>query len=187
VNKLYYLAPAMVPRQTCDNIIKRGLELPCQSASIGFDSDRIDNSYRVSNIRWFYGPENKDIVDLIIHHATMANREHFGFDISIGAHEFQFTEYHGSAGGKYDWHHDVWWTNPRAHDRKLSVIIQLCDPGSYTGGEFELGEPSDFDFNLFKPQGSVLIFPSFFRHKVHPVTSGLRYSLVSWVDGPKFK
>jgi PKHD-type hydroxylase len=187
MNNLYYLAPAIIPVNICEKIIQRGLELPAQNASIGFDNDHIDNSYRVSTIRWFYGPDNKDIVDLITHHATMANREHFGFDISIGAHEFQFTEYHGNSNGKYDWHHDVWWTNPRAHDRKLSVVIQLSNPMSYQGGDFEFGEPCDFNSQNFKPQGSVLVFPSFFRHKVNAVTSGTRYSLVSWVDGPKFR
>lgn len=187
MNNVYYLAPAIVPVSVCNDIIARGLNLPSNNASIGFDNDRVDGSYRVSTVRWFYGPENKDIVDLIMHHAITANREQFGFDISVGAHEFQFTEYHGNQNGKYDWHHDVWWTNPRAHDRKLSVVIQLTNPSNYTGGEFELGEPSDFDCNKFKIQGSVLVIPSFFRHRVHPVTAGTRYSLVSWVDGPKFR
>lgn len=187
MNKLYYLAPAIVPSAICDNIIQRGLLLPKQQASIGFDKDHVDNSYRVSTIRWFYGPENKDIVDLIMHHATIANRENFGFDISIGAHEFQFTEYHGNSKGRYEWHHDVWWENTRAHDRKLSVIIQLSDPDTYKGGDFELGEPCDFNNIKFKPRGSVLVFPSFFRHRVLPVTEGIRFSLVSWIDGPKFR
>lgn len=187
MNSLFYLAPAAVPLSVCDNIIERGLRLPSNNATIGFNNDRQDNSYRVSTVRWFYGPDNKDIVDLIMHHATLANREHFGFDISIGAHEFQFTEYHGSVNGKYEWHHDVWWTNPRAHDRKLSVVIQLSDPFNYTGGDFEFCESEGFNAQTFKTRGSVLVFPSFFRHRVTSVTSGLRYSLVSWVDGPKFR
>lgn len=187
MNKIYYLSPAIIPVNICDDIIKRGLSLPSQNASIGFDKDHVDNSYRVSTIRWFYGPDNQDIVKMIMNFANAANREHFGFDISMGAHEFQFTEYSGDVKGKYDWHHDVWWENPRAHDRKLSVIIQLSDPINYKGGEFEFGEACDFNSELFKPKGSVLVFPSFFRHRVHQVISGTRYSLVSWVDGPKFK
>lgn len=187
MNKVYYLAPAAVPADICNDIINRGKALPSQNATIGFDNDRQDNSYRVSTIRWFYGPDNKDIVQLMMHHATLANREHFGFDISIGAHEFQFTEYHGDVAGKYEWHHDVWWGNPRAHDRKLSVVIQLSDPSTYDGGDFELAEPCDFNGKLFKPRGSVLVFPSFMRHRVTPVTRGTRYSLVTWVDGPKFR
>lgn len=187
MNSLYYVFPSIISPSKCDEIIHRGLNLPAQEASIGFDNDHIDNSYRTSTIRWFYGPDNQDIVNLIMHYATLANRESFGFDISVGAHEFQFTEYKSINKGKYDWHHDVWWQNPRAHDRKLSVIIQLSDPSTYEGGDFEMGEPCDYSPIKFKPRGSILVIPSFFRHRVTPVISGTRYSLVSWIDGPKFR
>lgn len=185
---LFHVFPAAISAQKCDELIHRGLQLPSQNASIGFSDDRIDNSYRISTIRWFYAPENKDIVDLMMYYATISNRDSFGFDISFGAHEFQFTEYHGDTNGKYDWHHDVWWDNPRLHDRKLSVIIQLSDPSNYTGGDFQFRMPHDHTkLEGFKHRGSVLVFPSFFEHRVTAVTSGTRYSLVSWVDGPKFR
>lgn len=188
MNKLYHVFPAAVSAARCNELIQRGLSLPSQNASIGFDKDHIDNSYRISTIRWFYAPENKDIVDTMMHFATMANREYFGFDISVGSHELQFTEYHGNSNGKYDWHHDVWWENPRPHDRKLSVVIQLQDPNRYEGGNFEFRMPHDpGDLLNFKLQGSVIVFPSFFEHRVTPITSGTRYSLVTWVDGPKFR
>lgn len=187
MNNLYALFPSIISTSKCDELIQRGLSLPSQQASIGFDKDHIDNQYRVSTICWFYGPDNKDIVELMMYYATLANRDYFGFDISVGAHEFQFTEYHGNSYGKYDWHHDVWWENTRPHDRKLSVVIQLSDPSSYSGGDFEFGEPCDFDSSAFKPRGSIIVFPSFFRHRVTSVLSGVRYSLVSWIDGPKFR
>lgn len=187
MNSLYYLAPGIISSSTCDDIISRGLQLPSQSASIGFDQDHVDNNYRVSNIRWFYKLDIPDIVEIINYHTSLANREHFGFDISMGPFEFQFTEYHGNNKGKYDWHHDVWWENTRAHDRKLSFILQLSDPREYEGGNLEFNMPCEYDPLRFKPRGSILIFPSFFVHRVTPVTSGLRYSLVSWIDGPKFR
>lgn len=188
MNKLFHVFPAALSSSKCDELIQRGLQLPSQSASIGFDQDHVDNSYRVSTIRWFYAPENKDIVDILMQHAVSANRDMFGFDISMGAHELQFTEYHGKSNGKYDWHHDVWWENSRAHDRKLSVVIQLSDPSSYEGGNFEFRMAHDSNqLAPFKTRGSVIVFPSFFEHRVTPVTSGTRYSLVTWVDGPKFR
>lgn len=188
MQKLYHVFPRAISPEVCNQLVNRGMSLPAQEASIGFDNDRIENSYRVSTIRWFYGPENKDIVDLVTQHATFANREYFGFDISYGPHEFQFTEYHGNRQGKYDWHHDVWWTNPRAHDRKVTVSIQLSPRESYTGGDFEFRSPDDYSaMKDFAHQGSILVFPSFMEHRVSPVLTGTRYSLVSWVDGPKFR
>lgn len=186
--KLYHVFPGAVSIAKCSEIINRGMCLPSQNASIGFTEDRVDNSYRISTIRWFYEPDNSDISKLIMQYAIFANREFFGFDISFGVHELQFTEYHSINKGKYDWHHDVFWENKRPHDRKLSVVIQLNDPSTYSGGEFEFRAPHDSnELVQFRQQGSVLVFPSFFEHRVTPVTAGTRYSLVSWVDGPKFR
>lgn len=188
MNKLYHVYPAALSAAKCDELIQRGFNLPSQQASIGFNNDHVNDAYRVSTIRWFYAPDNKDIVDLMMHYANWANREYFGFDISVGSHELQFTEYHGTSNGKYDWHHDVWWENPRPHDRKLSVVIQLSPSESYKGGDFEFRMPHDpSDLIRFKERGSIIVFPSFFEHRVTPVTSGLRCSLVTWVDGPKFR
>ena len=40
---------------------------------------------------------------------------------------------------------------------------------------------------VFKNQGTIIVFPSFIRHRVNPVTKGIRYSLVNWFEGPAFK
>jgi hypothetical protein len=36
-------------------------------------------------------------------------------------------------------------------------------------------------------QGTVVVFPSLEYHRVLPLRSGVRYSLVSWVSGPAFR
>jgi PKHD-type hydroxylase len=36
-------------------------------------------------------------------------------------------------------------------------------------------------------RGRIILFPSFFLHKVCPVTKGIRKSIVAWVEGPKFR
>ena len=103
--------------------------------------------------------------------------------------EIQFTKYIGNpnAPGKYDWHHDVDWAESRAFHRKLSIVFQLSDKSNYEGGDFE------FDPTLPQlppealEQGSVIVFPSFHRHRVTPVTSGIRHSLVTWVEGPHWR
>jgi predicted 2-oxoglutarate/Fe(II)-dependent dioxygenase YbiX len=48
----------------------------------------------------------------------------------------------------------------------------------YEGGDFIMWETEKIEL----PQGSIMIFPSNFMypHKVTPVTSGTRYSYVSW-------
>ena len=79
--------------------------------------------------------------------------------------------------------------------RKLSVTVTLSDPKDYKGGELE------FDFrnldpdkkrNVKKcteilPKGSLVVFPSFVWHRVCPVKSGERNSLVIWNLGYPFQ
>ena len=77
--------------------------------------------------------------------------------------------------------------------RKLSMTINLNKPGEYEGGnlKFDFGPHATgerfHECNEIRPQGSIIIFPSFLYHQVTPVTSGTRYSLVLWTLGQPFK
>ena len=76
--------------------------------------------------------------------------------------------------------------------RKLSVTINLNVPGDYDGGNLMFDYGEHFEENKhecveIRPQGSVIVFPSYMHHCVTPVTRGVRYSLVLWVNGEPFK
>jgi PKHD-type hydroxylase len=172
----------------CDYIINESMKHSPIDASIGFDTNnRSDKKYRSSTIRWLdVDRQNKDIADTLMYYIKKSNRNNFGFDVT-SMNEIQFTEYHASSNGKYDWHQDVFWENQSPYDRKLSIIVQLSDPANYEGAQFEF-------FNIPSPtpeqwsiRGSILIFPSFFDHRVLPITKGTRMSLVSWIEGPKWR
>lgn len=178
--------PSALGPAECDHIVERAHLYPEQAATVGFaDAARANEGYRSSVIRWLDVQGERAIVDRLMHYVLSSNRTNFGVDIAA-PYELQFTEYHGAAAGKYDWHQDVWLESPRAYDRKLSLVVQLSDPSDYQGGAFEffgLQQPGV----TFAPRGSVLIFPSFLQHRVLPVTGGLRRSLVSWVEGPRWR
>lgn len=77
--------------------------------------------------------------------------------------------------------------------RKLSMTINLNKPGEYEGGnlKFDFG-PHAFgnrfhECEEIRPQGSIVVFPSFIDHCVTPVTQGTRYSLVLWALGEPWK
>jgi PKHD-type hydroxylase len=172
--------------EACQAIIARGQLYAPQQSTIGFEgSTRADPSYRTSVVRWLDVHAEQQIVEPVMRLVHSSNRTNFGIEIDR-PFELQFTEYHGTAQGKYDWHQDVWLESDRSFDRKLSVVVQLSDPGEYEGGAFEffgIASPEA----AFAPQGSMLIFPSWLQHRVKPVTKGLRRSLVSWVEGPKWR
>lgn len=169
------------------NIINACKKYPIQDATIGDSTVVQDNDYRRSEIRWINSFLEKELVDLIWYYVREANRAAFGFDIDYMT-EIQYTEYHAKNLGKYDWHVDTFWANPRCYDRKLSVTIQLTDGYEYQGGDFQF-DPSipALDPLAARKKGTILVFPSFLSHRVTPVTQGTRSSLVAWVEGPKFR
>lgn len=186
MNNVWEVWPSALTAEECAAIIRRADHYSDQSATVGFDkSSRSDQAYRSSTIRWFDLHREKDIVQRLMQFVEASNRTNFGVDI-VAPYELQFTEYHGVRQGKYDWHQDVWLESPRPFDRKLSVVVQLSDPQDYEGGAFEffgLQQPGA----TFAPRGSMLIFPSFLQHRVLPVTRGERRSLVTWVEGPRWR
>jgi len=66
-------------------------------------------------------------------------------------------------------------------DRKLTLIVQLSEDNDYTAGNINV-----FGTILPRGIGSLIIFPSNFKHSVMRVSKGERWSLVSWAWGPAF-
>ena len=83
--------------------------------------------------------------------------------------------------------------------RKLSLSFILSDPDTFEGGELQfwngnrpmLNHLSEEEQELtrkdLQAQGTMVIFDSRDWHRVTPVTSGVRYSVVCWAVGTMFK
>jgi PKHD-type hydroxylase len=82
--------------------------------------------------------------------------------------------------GHYGWHPDAATTSPL---RKLTFTLQLSEADSYEGGDLEVQGFGPTNREV----GSMTIFPSFFWHRVTPVTAGERLALVGWMHGPSFR
>ena len=119
----------------------------------------------------------------------------------------QYTEY--DAGGKYDWHSDQAPPMPDHRDgiikvRKISMTLFLNDPSDYEGGEFDVeiwgpkgsigndprfkdkGNEEERYVTFKESKGNAVFFQSDQFHRVRPVISGLRKSLVVWFIGPPY-
>lgn len=136
---------------------------------------------RRSKIGFF--ENDPELSKFLYEYVKEANR-HWGFRIHDRS-EIQYTIYEGSKEGHYDWHQDVDWYSPLAVQRKVSITVQLSDPDEYTGGDFEI-QGTQMPDN-YKYRGSVLAFPSYLSHRVLPITSGTRKSLVAWFEGPSWQ
>lgn len=187
MNQLWQYWKSGIAADMVNHIIQTGDQQPVAATGLGFDGSTKNLEYRSSEIRWIPAQAHTQIRDLIWYFAITANRNAFGFDIDY-VNDIQYTTYHSNENGKYDWHCDTFWANPTAYDRKISVVMQLSDPSEYEGGDFEIDSHyAQLPKEEIRAKGTVIVFPSFLHHRVTPVTKGTRRSLVSWVEGHKFK
>ena len=179
MRELFQVWQNTISKEKISKILNIANKTPLSNASI-FSSYEPMQNVRRSKICWL---SDKWIKMLLWEYVLKANKA-FQIDIKNNS-EMQFIEYRHNDKGHYDWHHDVNWNGQDGMDRKLSLTIQLSDSDDYGGGNFEFDEiKTNVDF---KPQGTVIIFPSYFRHRVSPVTFGTRRSLVAWYYGPKWR
>ena len=180
MREVYKLWPSSIDPDQIDQIVEAALTQPAQPGTI-FSSGDAKREVRSCTVRWL---SEQWIKDLIWSYVDRTNKADFELAIENQC-ELQFVEYDGGLAHHYHWHHDVDWNGQTCRDRKLSVTIQLTDPSDYEGGEFEfeaIQTTADF-----KSKGTVLVFPSYLRHRIHPVTSGTRYALVAWFSGPRWR
>ena len=193
-NEYYYFTEA-IGKETCSRIIGLGEE-GFNEATVGHGGPTtVDKKNRTSKTAWI---NDQWLYDLIWPYMEKANAQSgWGYDIKA-AESFQITQY--EKGGFYNFHKDGKSDNLGAYDtpenkflhgnvRKLSMSIILND--DYEGGGFEFVTLDKEASNIYTPDfnkvGSVMVFPSFIMHRVKPVTTGIRYSLVTWFLGPPFK
>jgi PKHD-type hydroxylase len=138
---------------------------------------------RKSKIKWItYDSSSAWLYDKIRDMVLEANSV-WKFDLKSIIDSIQYTEYYGG-GGHYGWHMDI-GPHPINH-RKISITIQLSDPNDYEGGDLELWAGVG-QVKAPRLKGCAVLFPSFILHRVTPVISGTRKSLVLWVGGSSFK
>ena len=61
------------------------------------------------------------------------------------------------------------------------MTLFLSDPDSYDGGELYFDAPLN-TVNVKLKAGSAVIYPTGRRHQVRPVTRGVRYAAVFWIQ-----
>jgi len=207
----YYYFQSVIPSRLCDDIIKHAKLQQEQIAVTGdvkindlnkknLSKEEAKNLKKIrnSNVVWLNDTWIYREIHPYISEANKLANWNFEWDWSESC---QFTKY--GTGQYYHWHTDSWEDmyntpeniNTHGKIRKLSVTCTLSDPSEYEGGELE------FNFNNpqyskrknvkkcteILPKGSLIVFPSFVWHRVRPVKSGTRYSLVIWNLGYPFK
>lgn len=179
-------------KEFCDELIENALTIDPIEAGVSSNGTEIElsSSFRRSKVRFIHSNDwrFRNLFDELWKTQITANRDFFNFHVTK-LDSVQFTEYDESYLGEYKEHQDVIWLNGDQNShRKLSCVINLSDPDSYGGGDFELTKVSNHPhYPDIRMRGTIIYFPSFIYHKANPVIRGKRYSLVAWFEGPRWR
>jgi len=146
------------------------------------DNQKTNLDYRVTN--WI--PISPEIVSNTHHAITQLYNNQLIQKYKQPIKNIEPTQFlYYNVGGKYDVHNDsedfVNGKLTRVCERDISVLIYLND--DYEGGELEF---PDWGIYMKPKAGTLIAFPSYidFSHRVHPVTKGKRFSVVTWINTP---
>jgi PKHD-type hydroxylase len=159
----------------CKQIIALGDDM--DSAKVTPDGIE-DHKIRDGKVKFLVPNETTiPLMDKLLQVVTNANAV-FQFDID-SFEAIQLARY--DEGDHYAWHKDI--GNGQSQYRKLSLSVQLSADSDYEGGDFQFWGPDGSPHSVTRELGSVIVFPSWERHRVTPVTRGTRWSLVAWSAG----
>lgn len=176
---LPFIVPGLLSPEECLAIRDLRQESFKEDGKVSVDGKR-QSTLRESEIQWLFpGPETKWIFDKVETAIEKANAS-YKFELYGFFQGAQVGTYH--EGGFYGWHPDMGVGN--TSNRKLSISVILSRVDEFTGGDLLF---KCLGGEIPKAQGTAIIFPSYLIHRVTPVTSGTRISLVSWISGPPFR
>lgn len=185
----YLMTLAQFPGVFSAGECRRIIELPLPTAPAAVEQSgadpaagavsRVDYGVRRTGIRHIPPtPEHMWIFERIANLTGRVNHAVFHFLLD-GQMSLDVLEYEPT--GFFDWHVDL---GPGIFStRKLTIVTALTSPEAYEGGNLLfLDKPEP----LRPALGTTVIFPPYMAHKVEPVTSGTRHTLVAWAHGPAF-
>tara|TARA_X000000950_G_C13650658_1_gene551573 strand:- start:137 stop:745 length:609 start_codon:yes stop_codon:yes gene_type:complete len=184
-----------VPGKLVDIIVEELQEMDRNNAVFldasvgGHENGRKDLNVRNSKIHWWY--EDHWACSLMSHYIGVANKRNWEYDLnmleSIQVSVYTGKDQSGGEGGHYGWHSDYGTSKSEDWTRKLSASLLVSDPSEYEGGDLILLDYHNNEVKMPKEKGSIIVFDSRLPHKVTPVTTGKRISLVTWMYGPKLR
>ena len=177
--ELIIIQPNIIPQQHIQELLNLTNQ-PTSHASVGSGKEKIELETR--NTEWYPIPypvlQNLNNAIMTCYKSFIEPKYH------SQVKNIEPTQMLGyPVGGHYIEHNDSenfengQWT--RIANRDISILFYLND--NYTGGELEF---TTLGLKIKPKTGMMIAFPSYkeFAHKVHPVTSGFRYSLVTWLE-----
>ncbi len=134
-----------------------------------------------------------EIYNTIFTHMLNINDTIFGCNVT-GRERVQINTF--DTGHYFDWHKDDNFFVGRHNEdddsliyRKLLGIFFVNDSEEYVGGDIQLrtmdNNPDECIHTVNAQAGSLLVFPALLPHRISPIISGIRKTLVFRLCGPR--
>ena len=190
IEKYYHYARVFSPPE-CDAIIAKAESNGFSPGSIGIGRNSkpvVDTVYRMVGCARITAEEMPWLFDRVRERCEWANQA-WRFDLhglyeDIGIMKYDAGE-EGVPAGHYHWHQD--FGGGIYCRRKISIVSLLSEPYMFDGGQLLMAGDKGEERMSLNEQGDMVLFPSWTPHCVTPVNHGVRYSLVAWVSGPRFR
>ena len=151
---------------------------------VGKDSP--SDSKKTSIVKFIKYSSLKPYLNNCINTLYNCNKKQFGAKLYGFSEDplFHYNVY--SKGAQYNWHMDANGYNDE-HDIKFTILINVSKE-PYKGGKFKMwfDEKPRTITELDKP-GDMVMFRSYYLHKVTPVTKGIRQTLTLFLIGPRLQ
>jgi len=183
-NEAFAYATNCFTQEEVAEIIKIGEQ--CAGGQAELENGVSNSEIRNCKISWIEVDQRSTNIFLKLSEiVNTLNDKFYKYDLTE-MESLQFTEYNSETRDFYTSHSDDGYKFNLF--RKLSVSVQLSDPAEYSGGELAFYRNTLSECSVApKDIGTVIVFPSFVIHEVKKITAGTRKSLVTWVNGPRFK
>lgn len=175
--------------------LKRKRPQPAKMKNEGGNSDderkaRYDD--RDCSVSWFYPTKECDwlhqhFADII---CCVANKEWPLFKVEAGQVQCEYEQMQYARYGPNQhfkaWHQDAYEDGHDPEDaRQIAIVAMLTDRSAYSGGHFQVKIPGQLGRKVLKnlklDAGDLVVFPcKKLLHRVSPVKSGVRKTLVYW-------
>ena len=184
----YVIVPNVLTPRECQGVIDYGMRKgsPSEGMIGNSESGTVQRGIRDTKLWWFQHRTLKEKIEKVI---SEVNNDNWKYKLNE-CEFFQLGVY--KQGGHYSWHSDGAPTKKGDKHRKLSFSLVLNEGSEWKGGDLQLftklsreGKPMVKTLKKINKRGAMVIFPSTTEHRVTPVISGKRVSLVGWLWGPK--
>lgn len=190
IERYYHYSRVFSPPE-CAELIRIAESHGMEQGSIGVgmgQTPKVELAYRAVHTARVFEHEAPWAFQRLIKHTLMVNQA-WGFNLNGLFEDIGIMRYvppHSDRPpGHYNWHQD--FGGGKYSQRKISIVSLLVPPSDFEGGQLKIHADRGEEVTSLNEQGDMVMFPSWTPHCVTDVTAGVRYTLVAWVSGPRFR